>query len=113
MQMDTKKSMAISPFQDEIEMVHRIITHSGGFNLVLRAGLYLKPNGFDWEVGWREIIKVEKNTIAFAVVEVINDTTICEGQILDFYKFFPEALEAATFFVEKRHQMKYGEEYKK
>lgn len=74
--------------QDEIELVYKTITHPAGFIIDLFGGLlYVRPTCAEFEVGWQ--------------LEL-------DGQICDSYKLFWDAMEAAIFFVEKRHEMKIG-----
>ncbi|HVI42683.1 MAG TPA: hypothetical protein VM577_18715 [Anaerovoracaceae bacterium] len=75
----------------EVDLIHRLITGSAGYNIVLPGFLAIYSDNYDWKVSWTE----EENQV-----------------VMNFYKHFPEALEAAQFFVEKRHELKLGDEYK-
>ena len=77
----------------EIELVYQVITHPAGFILDLFGGMlcirsYFVEVGTEWEVTWEEILD--------------------GGKVVDSFRQFLDAKEAATFFVEKRYDMQLG-----
>ena len=78
---------------EEIKLVHQALTHPAGFILDLFGGmLYVRSTMFEYEVGWEEYNEA-------------NDS----GK--EFQKLFVDSLEAATFFVDKRHQNQLGVDF--
>lgn len=78
---------------EEIALVHNAVVHPSGFVLsVLGDMLRIYSQHYDNSVEWHVVWEV-----------------ILDGQVVDSFKSFHDALEAATFFVEKMHIMQ--EEY--
>jgi hypothetical protein len=79
--------------EQEIELVYQVITHPAGYILDLFGNMlyirsYFVETGTEWEVTWEDIQ---------------------EGSVVvDSFKQFLDAREAATFFVEKRYEMQLG-----
>lgn len=74
---------------EEIAMIYNVINHPAGYVLdLLEDLLQIRPiytsSGLGWEVSWKE---------------VIDDCAV------DAFKKFSDPLEAATFYVEKRHEI--------
>ena len=79
--------------QQEIELVYQVITHPAGYILDLFGNMlyirsYFTEVGTEYEVVWEEILD--------------------GGTVVDSFKQFLDAKEAATFFVEKRCDMQLG-----
>lgn len=77
---------------EEIALVQNVIMHPAGFMLnVLHGMLYIRSQYFgediEWEVAWQDIL---------------------DGMVVDSFRTFHDPLEAAAFFVEKRHEMQCG-----
>ena len=79
--------------EQEIELVYQVITHPAGYILDLFGNMlyirsYFTEVGTEYEVVWEEILD--------------------GGTVVDSFKQFLDAKEAATFFVEKRCDMQLG-----
>ncbi len=73
---------------DEIKLVYNVITHPAGFLLDLFGeSLYIRSTKHEFEIGWE---------------------TVLDGQVCNSHKLFWDALVAATFFVNKRYELKIG-----
>jgi hypothetical protein len=76
---------------EEIALIYQIITHPAGYILDLFGEmLFIRSTMYEFEVGWesRE-----------------------DNLVINTYKLFWDALEAVTFFVEKRHEMQLGVDF--
>jgi hypothetical protein len=79
--------------EQEIELVYQVITHPAGYILDLFGNMlyirsYFVATGMEYEVVWEEIMD--------------------GATVVDSFKQFLDAREAATFFVEKRYDMQLG-----
>lgn len=79
--------------EKEIILIHQVITHPAGYILNLFGNMlnirsYSTEFGTEWEIAWEEVL----------------DGSV----IVDSFKQFRDAMEAATFFVEKRFSMQLG-----
>ena len=73
---------------EEIKMVYQLIGHPAGFILDLFGEmLFIRSTYYEFEIGWEEVL---------------------DGLVLKNYKLFWDLQDAATFFVEKRHEMQLG-----
>ena len=83
----------MTPKEQEIELVYQVITHPAGYILDLFGNMlyirsYFTEIHTEYEVVWEEILD--------------------GGTVVDSFKQFLDAREAAIFFVEKRCDMQLG-----
>lgn len=83
----------MSKKEKEITLIYQVITHPAGYILDLFGNMlyirsYFTEFGTEWEVVWEEVIE--------------------GGTVVDSFRQFRDAMEAATFFVEKRFSMQLG-----
>jgi hypothetical protein len=75
--------------EEEIQLVHNLLLHPAGFDIDIAGLLWVRQYEWPrWAVEWE-----------------ISGTTKVE------VKEFDDALEAATYFVNRRHEMKLGLDY--
>lgn len=77
---------------EEISLVYNLLIHPAGFVLnVLEGEIQIRPiynfSDIGWEMVWNEMI---------------------DGFAVEAFKIFTNPLEAATFYVEKRCELKIG-----
>jgi hypothetical protein len=94
MRIDMSSKEAIRNLHEEISLIHNVITNPAGFVLNAANGQLTICSHFngvnettEWEVMWQEISL---------------------DMIIDYSETFLNPLEAAFFFVEKRHAMQFG-----
>ncbi len=76
--------------EDEIKLIHQIITHRAGFIIDLFGGMItIRSHSDGFEVAWQ---------------------TFDDSLVYDWHRDYAhhDSLEAVTFFVEKRHALQCG-----
>lgn len=84
--------------ESEIDLVYKLLSHPAGYDIDIEGSLWVRRYEYPmWAVEWE--VPHEKQ-----INEVVTKTKV-------EVKEFENVLEAAIFFVDKRHDLKLGIDY--